>query len=134
MGSDDVGIILVVDDELDVLDTVRRGLEKWGYQVDTFSNPHIALRAFTGSPSRYSLILTDFRMPGLTGVELAKQAKRIRNDVKVLIMTAFEMDQEMLQEVPTIDKSEVLKKPFRLDQLCKAVRKQLTFNKRATTE
>ena len=126
MGSD---VIMVVDDELDVLDTVRRGLENWGYQVDTFSNPHVALQAFTGSPFRYSLILTDFRMPGLTGVELAKQAQRIRNDVKVLIMTAFELDQEMLRGVPTIDKSEILKKPFRLDQLCKAVKKSLTVNK-----
>lgn len=120
---------MVVDDELDVLDTVRRGLERWGYQVDTFSNPHIALQTFTGTPSRYSLILTDFRMPGMTGIELAKQAQRIRNDVKVLIMTAFELDQEMLRGVPTIDKSEILKKPFRLDQLCKAVKKSLTVNK-----
>lgn len=123
-GEDDV--ILVVDDELDVLDTVRRGLERWGYRVDTFSNPEIALQAFTGSPARYSLILTDFRMPGMTGIELAKQTQRIKNDIKVLVMTAFEMDQEMLREVPTIDKTEILQKPFRLDQLCKAVKKQLT--------
>lgn len=133
--SNDDDVILVVDDELDVLDTVRRGLEKWGYQVDTFSNPRIALETFTGSPARYSLILTDYRMPGMTGVELAKQAQRIKSEVKVLIMTAFEMDKEMLREVPTIDKSDILKKPFRLDQLCKAVRKQLPANnnKRPTT-
>lgn len=131
MSSDVAGVIMVVDDELDVLDTVRRGLQKWGYRVDTFSNPHIALEAFRGTPSRYSLVLTDFRMPGMTGIELAKQAKAIKNDIKVLIMTAFEMDQEMLREVPTIDKTEILQKPFQLDQLCKAVKKQLTVNKRA---
>jgi DNA-binding response OmpR family regulator len=50
VSSDDADVILVVDDELDVLDTVRRGLEKWGYQVDTFSNPHTALQALQDPP------------------------------------------------------------------------------------
>ena len=125
-----MGVIMVVDDELDVLETVRRGLEKWGYHVDTFSNPHAALQTFTGSPSRYSLILTDFRMPGMTGIELAKLVHQTKNDVKVLIMTAFELDQEMLRDIPTIDKTEILQKPFRLEQLCKAVKKSLTVHKR----
>jgi two-component SAPR family response regulator len=73
-------------------------------------------------------------MPGVTGVELAKQARRIKSDVKVLIMTAFEMDSEILKDAPTIDKSEILRKPFELGQLCDAVRKQLTVkdNKRST--
>ena len=129
VNNDDADVILVVDDELDVLDTVRRGLTSWGHQVDTFSDPRIALETFTATPARYSLMLTDFRMPGMSGVELAKQAQTIKSDVKVLIMTAFELDSEILKEAPTIDKSEILKKPFQLKQLCNAVTKQLTLNK-----
>ena len=125
------GVILVVDDELDVLDTVRMSLTEWGYHTDTFSDPRRGLDAFRGSPARYSLILTDFRMPGMTGVELAKQAQKIKGDVRVLIMTAFEMDNEILGELPTISKNEILRKPIRLEQLCKAVKKQLTVNKRS---
>ena len=125
------GVILVVDDELDVLDTVRMSLTEWGYQTDTFSDPRTGLDAFRESPARYSLILTDFRMPGMTGVELAKQAQKIKGDVRVLIMTAFEMDNEILGELPTISKNEILRKPIRLEQLCKAVKKQLTVNKRS---
>ena len=125
------GVILVVDDELDVLDTVRMSLTEWGYQTDTFSDPRTGLDAFRESPARYSLILTDFRMPEMTGFELAKQAQKIKGDVRVLIMTAFEMDNEILGELPTISKNEILRKPIRLEQLCKAVKKQLTVNKRS---
>ena len=125
------GVILVVDDELDVLDTVRMSLTEWGYHTDTFSDPRTGLDAFRESPTRYSLILTDFRMPGMTGVELAKQAQKIKGDVRVLIMTAFEMDNEILGELPTISKNEILRKPIRLEQLCKAVKKQSTVNKRS---
>ena len=70
-------------------------------------------------------------MPGMTGVELAKQAQKIKGDVRVLIMTAFEMDNEILGELPTISKNEILRKPIRLEQLCKAVKKQSTVNKRS---
>ena len=125
------GVILVVDDELDVLDTVRMSLTEWGYHTDTFSDPRTGLDAFRESPARYSLILTDFRMPEMTGFELAKQAQKIKGDVRVLIMTAFEMDNEILGELPTISKNEILRKPIRLEQLCKAVKKQLTVNKRS---
>ena len=55
---------MVIDDEIDILQVVRRVLEKWGFDVDTFSNPLYAYEVFKNNPRRYSLVLTDVRMAG----------------------------------------------------------------------
>ncbi|TLY01201.1 MAG: response regulator, partial [Thaumarchaeota archaeon] len=64
--------IMVVDDEYDIVHVVRRHLEKWGFSVDTFTNPLFALQMFKDNPDRYSVALLDIRMPELNGIALAK--------------------------------------------------------------
>ena len=117
---------MVVDDDFDIVTIVRMYLKTWGFDVDTFTNPLYALEVFKSDPSAYSLVLTDIRMPEITGIKLAKLMREIRPDIKVVIMTAYEVTpQELSEHLPAITHQEILQKPFRLAQVCGAVRKQL---------
>jgi CheY-like chemotaxis protein len=119
--------IMVVDDEYDIVHIVRRHLERWGYSVDTYTDPAFALQIFKDNPDRYSMILTDIRMPEMSGVTLATLMRKVKPDVKIVIMTAYELEpDDLVMNLPTITHEDILKKPFSLVQICDAVKKQLT--------
>jgi CheY-like chemotaxis protein len=118
--------IMAVDDEPDILRIVEISLAKWGYAVDAFTDPVAALDHFKKNPSRYSLILTDIKMPGMSGAELARRAKKIRPDIKVMVMTAFEVDKDLRKALPSIGRHGFLQKPFHTADVCVAVRRHLT--------
>jgi DNA-binding NtrC family response regulator len=117
---------MVIDDEFDIVRVVQRYLEKWGFEVDTFTNPLYALDVFRKNPDRYSVVLTDINMPEMRGTVLAKLMQAARPDVKVIIMTAYEVAPEDLSmNLPTITHDQILKKPFTLLAVCDAIKKQL---------
>lgn len=115
---------MAVDDEPDILRIVELSLLRWGYAVDAFTDPVAALEHFKSNASEYSLIITDIRMPDMSGAELAKRAKKIRHDIKVLVMTAFEVDKELKKALPSI-KEGFLQKPFHTSDVCVAVKRHL---------
>lgn len=118
--------IMVVDDEFDILQIIRRYLEKWGFSVITFSNPLLALQQFKDDPKAYSVVLLDIRMPELSGVALAAMMQKVKPDVKLIIMTAFEIFADDLKfSLPLIKNNNILHKPFKLIEICTAVKKQL---------
>jgi CheY-like chemotaxis protein len=122
----DVGKIMVVDDELDFVMIIRRYLEKWGYSVDTFMNPLYAYQIFKDNPDKFCLVLTDIRMPEMSGIRLANLLQEVKPDIKVVIMTAYEVTPDELHEhLPMITHNDILQKPFKLVQICNAVKKQL---------
>ena len=116
---------MAVDDEPDILKIVEMSLAKWGYAVDAFTDPLEALDSFSRNHSKYSLILTDIKMPGMSGDELARRAKKIRPDIKVMVMTAFEVDKDLRKALPSIEKSGFLQKPFHTADVCVAVKRHL---------
>lgn len=122
----DLGKIMVVDDEIDIVMIIRRYLEKWGYSVDTFTNPLYAYQIFKDNPDRYCLVLTDIRMPEMSGIRMANLLQEVKPDIKVVIMTAYEVTPDELHEhLPMITHNDILQKPFKLVQICNAVKKQL---------
>ena len=117
---------MVIDDEFDILQIIRRYLEKWGFSVVTFSNPLLALQQFKDDPNAYSVVLLDIRMPELSGVALAAMMQKVKPDVKLIIMTAFEIFADDLKfSLPFIKSNNILRKPFKLVEICTAVKKQL---------
>ena len=118
--------IMVVDDEYDIVHVIRRHLEKWGFSVDTFTNPLYALQVFKDNPDRYSVVLTDLAMPEIRGSRLANMMLEVKPDVKVIIMTAYEIEpQDIAINLATMSRDEILKKPFTMLEVCCAVKKQL---------
>jgi DNA-binding NtrC family response regulator len=80
--------ILVVDDEPDVREMLSVALSQAGYEVDDAADGFAAL----AKVSRYrpDLVLTDLRMPGMTGVDLLERMRRIHGDVPVILATGLE--------------------------------------------
>lgn len=121
--------ILVVDDEADLLRIVEMYLRSCNFEVDVFTAPLEALAYFQKNPSFFSLVLTDIRMPQMTGLEFAQHVLRVRPDMKVMLMTAYQIDSlELNTGLPVIKQEDILRKPFRLKEICDGVMKQLQIS------
>jgi CheY-like chemotaxis protein len=81
--------ILAVDDEADLLEAVRRVLSRQGHIVLTAEGPAEALDVCRHYRGRIDLLLTDVRMPGGSGTDLADQAVQLRPDLAVLYMSGL---------------------------------------------
>ena len=81
------GKILIVDDEVDALDNCRRILSRLGYDCSTEHDPLRAVQRIQAE--RPDLVLTDLRMPGLDGIGLLVEAKRVDPKINVVLMTAY---------------------------------------------
>ena len=124
--SDKRELIMVVDDEQDILYVLRAGLARYGHKVMTFSDPLLALREFEFNHSDYQLILTDLRMPAMSGIELAKKAIEIDSNVKLMIMTAFELSSyELSHDLPFVRIEDLLKKPISMSSICRTIDKKI---------
>jgi DNA-binding response OmpR family regulator len=105
---------------------VKAYLERWGFEVDGFTSPLEALSHFKENACEYSLVLSDIRMPGMNGLELAIEIRKIKSEIRFVLMTAFELSAEDLNSMlPAIRYDELIHKPFKLIEICTAVKKQL---------
>ena len=94
--------MLVVDDDSDIVQVLKLGLLKNRFLVNAFTNPEEALQSFKSNAESYCLVLSDVRMPGLSGIQLAKKVKEINPAVKTVLMTAFEIrDSEFSKVFPS---------------------------------
>jgi DNA-binding response OmpR family regulator len=116
--------ILVVDDERDVLLTIKIGLEDWGFVVDAYDDPLEALANF--SAGQYDLSILDLRLPSINGVELSLRIRKLDESVKVCFITAFPVYYEALvEENPDLDFTCFITKPISIDILAKRIRAEL---------
>ncbi len=111
--------LLVVDDNPDILQVLKLGLiRKSNLVVDAFTNPQEALQSFSSNPKAYRLMLSDIRMPQLSGIALARKIKEINSNVKVVLMTAFEVKDNQFSKVHTSARIDgFLQKPFSISDL-----------------
>jgi DNA-binding NtrC family response regulator len=91
--------ILVIDDDEDILNLFSDFLKKEGYGVTSFLDPLKALEEIHRRPQRYSIIITDVRMPGISGIEVIRRICKINHDIKVIIISAFELNGEDLRNI-----------------------------------
>ena len=119
---------MLVDDEPDILSAVKYALEQcpsFSYTVDGYSNPEVALDSFRGKAAEYSLVLTDVLMPIMNGFQLAAEITKIRNDIPVIFMTAFNVDESMPGYPSALRKENVARKPEDILRLCGIMEKVL---------
>jgi len=117
------GLIYVVDDEPMLLELASVILAPLGYRVETFRSPETALRAFELAEPPPVLVITDYAMHAMTGLELADACRRIRPGQKVLLVSGT-IAPEMLGNEP-VQPDRFLAKPYRAKQLVAAVRAML---------
>jgi two-component system, NtrC family, response regulator HydG len=114
--------LLVADDDPGLRESLERTLTREGYRVVLASDGRAALERVQAGG--VDLIVTDLRMPGLTGLELLRAAKAIMPDVDVILLTAFGTVEEAVKAMKD-GAYDFLTKPFRREQLIKLVDKAL---------
>jgi two-component system response regulator ChvI len=104
--------ILVVDDDHDIVGLIRRLLERHGYNIVGFTDPIAALKHFELDKKRFGLVISDIRMPQMNGYELAKRVKTLKPEMKVILMSAFEINREEFSKVlPSVKIDAFISKP-----------------------
>ncbi len=119
-------LIYVVDDEPMLLELATVVLEPLGYKIESFRDPQTALRAFAATRQRPSLIITDYAMHSMNGLELVAACRSLQPDQKVLLLSGTVDEQTYENERVKPDR--FLGKPYQAKQLIEAVR-ALTPNK-----
>ena len=84
-------MVQIVDDEFDILNVLKLYLQQLGLNVFGFTDPYLALEHFQINCKDYILVVSDIRMPGMNGFEFVRNIREIKPEVKVLLMTAFDI-------------------------------------------
>jgi DNA-binding response OmpR family regulator len=110
--------IIVVDDELELVSLFKAFLKNEGYDVVSFTDPVLALEYYKETAAKHSLIITDLRMPGICGIDLAKSIREIDSKIKIFLMTAFETkDLEDRDDFKNARIDRLIQKPVRFSEL-----------------
>ena len=112
--------VLYVDDEEAIVLLTKRLLERHGYRVTGYSNPRAALAAVQADPEQFDLVVTDYNMPGLSGLELAVALKALRPALPVLMISGY-ITEELQHKAPAAGVRELIYKPDTVEALCRAV-------------
>ena len=122
--------ILYVDDNNDILLTIKEGLEYHGFIVDTFSNPLEALSSF--KPELYDLVLIDVKMPQMSGFEFHHELRKktvYGTEIKSCFITAYEVYFETLKkEFPELYGGCFIRKPIKIEDLVSKINEELNQN------
>ena len=126
--------ILIVDDDIDILTVTGRSLEHAGFKVHAFVDPLTALHHVQNDCKYCQVLVSDVRMPALTGFQLVRKVKDLRPEMKVIMMTMFEVNKPEFEAVfPSTPIDAVIRKPFTPSQLVEKIRGFLGAMAQGTT-
>jgi len=114
--------VLVVDDEASIRDLLAKTLALAEYDVDLAPDGRAALERLRIIP--YDLLITDLRMPGIDGLTVIKEARRLKTDIPIIIITGFSTEASAIEAV-NLGVSGYLTKPFRVPRVLAAAAKAL---------
>ena len=112
--------VMYVDDDQALVFLVQRLLRRRGYEVSGFTNPHEATTALRADPERYDLLVTDYNMPGYSGLDMVRAAREIRPDLPVALASGYvtaEIERTALAEGARA----LIHKPNDVEELCATV-------------
>lgn len=117
--------ILVIEDEKGIADFIRQGLEEEGYAVDTADDGTVGL---TLSLSKdYDLLLVDWMLPGMTGIELCRKIRDEKLSVPIIFLTAKDTIHDTVTGLEA-GANDYIKKPFHFEELLVRIKVQLRHN------
>ena len=119
-------MVQIVDDEFDIVNVIKLYLQGKGLNVFGFTDPRLALEHFRVNCKSYRLVISDIRMPGINGFEFVGKIREIWPEIKVLLMSAFEVDSaELSAGLRENIIQGFIQKPIALDELGNMVQIQL---------
>jgi len=116
--------VMLVDDEPDMLAVTKSMLETNGYEVHAFASPDEALRHMREEGCKACvLVVSDVRMPGMSGFELVRRIKEIQPEIKVVLMSSFIIHKDEFKKVmPSLQVDDFVSKPFTKDDIIEAIK------------
>ncbi len=121
-GRDGRSRVLVVDDESSIRELLAKTLALAEYDVDTAPDGRAALERLR--LGHYDLLIADLKMPGMDGLTLIREAKRLKADIPVIIITGFSTESSAIEAV-NLGVAGYLTKPFRVPQVLAAAARAL---------
>lgn len=121
-------IVSIVDDELDITDLFHDAFCKINrISVFTFNDPIKALKHFTSNKQEYVLVLSDYRMPGLNGLDLLRKVKTLNRYVRTILMSAYDVGSDDLLRKYLLDEiiNKFIPKPITILRLSNEVNNQV---------
>jgi DNA-binding NtrC family response regulator len=129
MSTNNNEIVSIVEDELDITNLFHDALRRtiYGVSIVSFTDSVRALKHFKKNKKNYRLVIADWRMPNLNGLELLKKVKKLNPNVRTILISAYEVENEPLFQrflkEGIIDK--FIQKPITINYLCNEVNNQL---------
>ncbi len=114
--------VMYVDDDQALVFLIVRVLKRRGFTVTAFMDPHEALAAFQANPGNFDLVVTDYNMPGYSGIDLLRQLKLIRADLPVALASGYvtpELEQSAIRE----GANALIYKPDDVSEFCETVQR-----------
>jgi PAS domain S-box-containing protein len=116
--------IVYVDDDVALVSLVKRLMERRGYRVSAHHDQRAALDLISADPQGVDLLLTDYNMPGMSGLELARQARALRTDLPIGIASGF-IDETLSAQAANVGVHSLIFKATSVDEFCMAIEKLL---------
>jgi DNA-binding response OmpR family regulator len=116
--------ILIVDDEPDIDQVLKMGLERNGFAVDTYNDPLDVVSNFKADS--YDLLLLDIKMPKMNGFELYSKLHQIDEKAKICFITAYEIYYDEFKRMfPKIKTGCFIRKPISINNLARLIKDEL---------
>lgn len=112
--------VMLVDDEPSLIRLGERRMKDLGYEVCGFTEPHVALEMFRERGANIDLVITDYSMPRMNGIELAREFHRQRPELPILLLTGY-VEDFPLSALEASGIRRVLMKPITVAALSDAV-------------
>ena len=121
--NDDYYYILLVDDEKDILELFSEYLSSNGFNTISFQNPIEALNYFYKNINNCYLVIADYKMPQMSGLDFIKKIREKDNDckIKTIIISAFIKDNIPYDKSYSMTIDKILEKPVYLNRLKKVI-------------
>ncbi|AFM12988.1 hybrid sensor histidine kinase/response regulator [Turneriella parva] len=121
------GHIVFIDDEESMVRLVKIYLQRLGYRVSGYMHAEDALQALRENPDDIDLVISDFNMPGTSGIQVAKEAHKIRSDLKVALASGY-VDESMKAQVASAGIELIIPKADGMELFCNTVELLLSKN------
>lgn len=117
--------VMYIDDEAPMVFLVKRMLQKRGYTVSGFERPEEALAAIRLEPQGYDIVVSDFNMPHLSGLDVAREVRAL-NPALPMVVTSGYLTEELRVNAGAIGVRHLIYKPNTVEELCEAIARVLT--------
>ena len=116
--------VMYIDDEAALVQLTTRMLQRLGYVVEGFTHAEQAIEVFRADPTRADVVITDLSMPGMSGLDAARELLAIRADLPVVLTSGY-VDDDLVESCHRAGIRHVIYKTNTVNELCETLHRVL---------